>query len=246
MPAARRWLVRYLTEGTPSLAKRADVPERALEWRGGERREGPTNHGQRTRLRLLRPRVTRRGRGRTLVVGRCARLGRPCGTRTDGDRLRRVVACVGSFSPDAFELCFRGSSCLSPASGAGMAGWRAERVARVTLTATRSPASATTANPVSLIQSPTVSRGQEGAFAISNTQSAAMRIGPPIPPRLVRSTPTMSRAAKTAAPGREADEERIHDSQDRRLACAGELLVVTRANPGNPKQNCTDQASPEH
>jgi hypothetical protein len=56
----------------------------------------------------------------------------------------------------------------------------------------------------------------------------------------------MSRAAKTAAPGREADEERIHDSQDRRLACAGELLVVTRANPGHPKQNCTDQASPEH
>jgi hypothetical protein len=127
-----------------------------------------------------------------------------------------------------------------------MAGWRAERVARITLTATTSPASATTANPVLLIQSPTVSRGQEGAFAISNTQSTAMRIGPPIPPRLVQSTPTMSRAAKTRAPGREADEERIHDSQDRRLACAGELLVVTRANPGHPKQNCTDQASPEH
>ncbi len=100
------------------LAKWPTCPRRALEWRGGKRREGPTNHGQCSRLRLLPARGARRGRGSTLAVGRCTRLGRPCSTRTDGDRLRVVVARIGSFSPDSFEwLSLRESTCLGSSSG---------------------------------------------------------------------------------------------------------------------------------
>lgn len=114
-PAGHRRMSRRTSRSGPTCLRRA------LEWHGGERREGPTNHTQGTHLRVLRPRGARRGRGGTLAVRRCARLGRPGSTRTDRDRLRLVVARVGSFSPDAFEwLSFRGSSCLSPASGSSV------------------------------------------------------------------------------------------------------------------------------
>ncbi len=93
---------------------------RGLEWHGGKRRREPTNHGQRTRLRVLRPFGTRRDRGSALALRRCARLGRPCSTRRDGDRLRLVVAHIGSFSPDAFEwFSFGESTCLGSTSELG-------------------------------------------------------------------------------------------------------------------------------
>ena len=106
------------------MPARSVASRRTLEWRGGKWRESPTNHGQCTRLRVLRPRGTRRDRDGTLARRCRTWLGRPCGTRGDGDRLRLVVAHAGSFSPDAFEwLPFRESSSLKLEADARRAIW---------------------------------------------------------------------------------------------------------------------------